>query len=166
MTNRDDKWLNAIAGQTIEEFLESLLGMRQEIRCLRERKDTIAQQITSVSAAKLTGKVTGGGPSDLSQLLERLEEAKTDVVRRTTELLCKEALASLLIRKHPDEMAKVILRARYIIGDSWKHITRIICGYKDVSYPQKIKRQAITYLSQHTSMQEIIAEAKIKRLIK
>lgn len=166
MTNRDDKWLNAIDGQTIEEFLESLLGMRQEIRCLRERKDTIAQQIVEVSATKITGEVRGAEVQDIGRLLEKLESAQERVVQKMIELLDKEAIAQLLLDKCKDRISRTILRARYISGNSWWYIATGICGYKDISYPQKLKREALDYLERTTTMQEVVAEAKIKRLIK
>ena len=133
---------------------------------MKERMNQIDKQITSVSAAKLNGEIKGAGISDISRLLEKLEGAREDVVEKLTELLDRESLGVLLIRKHPKETARTILRARYIVGDSWKHIALIVCRYKDISYPQRIKKEALAYLSSHTNMKEIIAEAKIKRIIK
>lgn len=164
--SRKAEWIHGVANQSIEEFLEGLLELRQEVRCLKERMNQIDKQITSVSAAKLNGEIKGAGISDISRLLEKLEEAREDVVEKLTELLDRESLGVLLIRKHPKETARTILRARYIVGDSWKHIALIVCCYKDISYPQRIKKEALAYLSSHTNMKEIIAEAKIKRIIK
>lgn len=164
-TERDDQ-LRRIESQSIDEFLESMIGIRQEIRGLRERKDQIAQQIVEVSATKITGEVRGTEVQDIGRLLEKLESAQERVIQKMIELLDKEAIAQLLLDKCQDRIARTILRARYLSGKSWKYIAKGICGYKDVSYPQRLKREALDYLEKHTTMQEVVAEAKIKRIIK
>ena len=166
MTTERDERLRRIELQSIEDFMESLIGIRQEIRGLRERKDQIAQQIVEVSATKITGEVRGAEVQDIGRLLEKLESAQERVVAKMIELLDKEALGTMLIDKHPDRIARAILRARYIAGSSWKHIATGICGFQDISYPQKIKKEALEYLAQHITMSEIVAEARIKRIIR
>ena len=166
MTSEREEQLKRIEKKQIQDFLESLLGMKQEVRCLREQKDQIAKQIISVSASKVTGEVRGAEIQDIGKLLERLEDAQERVVQKMIELLDKEALGTLLIDKHPDRTTRAILRARYVVGSSWKHIATGICGFQDISYPQKIKKEALDYLAQHTTMREIVAEARIKRIIK
>lgn len=166
MTNERAEHIKQIESQSIAEFLESLIGVRQEIRGLRERKDQIAQQIVEVSATKITGEVRGAEVQDIGRLLEKLESAQERVVQKMLELLDKEAIAQLLLDKCQDRISRTILRARYISGNSWRYIATGICGYKDISYPQKLKREALDYLERTTTMQEVVAEAKIKRLIK
>lgn len=166
MTTERDERLRRIELQSIAEFLEGLIGVRQEIRGLRERKDQIAQQIVEVSATKITGEVRGAEVQDIGRLLEKLESAQERVVQKMLELLDKEAIAQLLLDKCPDRISRTILRARYISGNSWRYIATGICGYKDISYPQKLKREALDYLERTTTMQEVVAEAKIKRIIK
>lgn len=166
MTTERDERLRRIELQSIEDFLESLTGIRQEIRGLRERKDQIAQQIVEVSAAKITGEVRGSEVQDIGRLLEKLESAQEIVVQKMIELLDKEAIAQVLLDKCQNRISRIILRARYISGNSWRYIATGICGYKDISYPQKLKREALDYLERTTTMQEVVAEAKIKRLIK
>lgn len=166
MTNERAEHIKQIESQSIEDFLESLIGVRQEIRGLRERKDQIAQQIVEVSATKITGEVRGAEVQDIGRLLEKLESAQERVVQKMLELLDKEAIAQLLLDKCPDRISRTILRARYISGNSWRYIATGICGYKDISYPQKLKREALDYLERTTTMQEVVAEAKIKRIIK
>lgn len=166
MKTERDEWLRRIELQSIEEFLESLIGVRQEIRGLRERKDQIAQQIVEVSATKITSEVRGAEVQDIGRLIEKLESAQERVVQKMIELLDKEAIAQLLLDKCQDRISRTILRARYISGNSWRHIATGICGYKYVTYPQRLKREAIDYLQKTTTMREIVAEARIKRIIK
>lgn len=166
MKTERDEWLRRIELQSIEEFLESLIGVRQEIRGLRERKDQIAQQIVEVSATKITGEVRGAEVQDIGRLLEKLEAAQERVVTKMIELMDKEAIAQILLDKCQDRITRTILRARYIVGSQWKHIATGICGFQDISYPQKIKKEALDYLAQRTTMREIVAEARIKRIIK
>ena len=166
MTTERDERIRRIESQSIEDFLESLIGIRQEIRGLRERKDQIAQQIVEVSATKITGEVRGAEVQDIGKLLEKLESAQERVVQKMIELLDKEAIAQVLLDKCQDRISRTILRARYLSGKSWKYIANGICGYKDVSYPQKMKKEALDYMAQRTTMREIVAEARIKRIIK
>lgn len=106
MTIEREEQLKRIERQGITDFLESLIGMKQEIRCLREQKDQIAKQIISVSASKVTGEVRGAEIQDIGKLLERLEDAQERVVQKMIELLDKETLGTLLIDKHPDRTTR------------------------------------------------------------
>lgn len=132
----------------VEEFLEAILRQRALVGACKTKLKKTNQQILSVKAM-MTDQASGHGQSDISTLLIRLETARDNVSKELSLLLTMHQQGMKIIHLHPDARCRAVLVERYINGSSWRNVARTM-GFKSSEWPQRVKREALTWLEVHT----------------
>lgn len=133
----------------VEEFLDDLLRQRALVVACKNKLHKTSQQILSVKAMLTDQAAAGHGQSDISTLLIRLETARDNVTKEISTLLTMHQQGMNIIHLHPDVRCRAVLIERYINGSSWRNVARTM-GFKSSEWPQRVKREALTYLEEHT----------------
>ena len=104
------------------EWLGGYLKLRREMDDLRERAQKLRAEAERMSV-RLTG-LPGGGPSD--DRLQRCAAELADLEREYTAAaaVCTVRLRSIerAVRRLKDPVQRVILRRRWLDGESWERI--------------------------------------------
>ena len=104
------------------EWLGGYLKLRREMDDLRERAQKLRAEAERMSV-RLTG-MPGGGPSD--DRLQRCAAELADLEREYTAAaaVCTVRLRSIerAVRRLKDPVQRVILRRRWLDGESWERI--------------------------------------------
>lgn len=132
----------------VEEFLEAILRQRALVGACKTKLKKTNEQILSVKAM-MTDQASGHGQSDISALLIRLETARDNVRKELSLLLTMHQQGMKIIHLHPDARCRAVLVERYINGSSWRNVARTM-GFKSLEWPQRVKREALTWLEVHT----------------
>ena len=133
----------------VEEFLEAILRQRSLVAACKTKLQKTNEQILSIKAMRTDQAAAGHGQSDISSLLIRLEDARENVKKELTELITMHQQGMQIIQLHPDAQCRAVLIDRYINGHSWRKVARTM-GFKSSEWPQRVKREALTYLEEHT----------------
>lgn len=109
----------------VKEYLESVREKKRRVARMETALAENRARAEQVSGLQITEKVQTSTKSSIDTILEALEEERIRLEEAQTELDEMVQKAKLLINTiRDDETAWSILYERFIIGESWKNISR------------------------------------------
>lgn len=107
---------------TVKDFLETVLRQRPDLLSLRDELKRINYEAYEVHGMRIGDKVQSNHQGDLSEIVERLNGMRSEILLRYKDALDNWETANKLIGKEPDGRLRSILKRRYLEGQSWKQI--------------------------------------------
>lgn len=109
--------------ETCREWLESYREIQAEVCRLQDQHLFLLERSTRVTTS-LRPTPGGGGGKDRDRTLAELADADLETVEAVARMRKKGREIERFINGHPDRAGRIILRMRYLTGQSWRDVRR------------------------------------------
>jgi len=108
-------------------FLSRYKDAERELRDIKERREALIAKYALPSAIQYSGmpKAKGAG-GDLSDMSVKLEEYEQDLTAKYTRLIAVEREIYDTVERLDNSTSKMVLKAYYIDGKSWREIADMV----------------------------------------
>lgn len=129
---------------TVKEFLNSVRTQEQEAIAIEEECKKIEYEIYGIKGLDIKEKVQSSHKGDLSELVERHEQAMEKVVDEWNALMSLREDAKRIIAMLADPDQRAILRRRYILYQKWELIA--VETHQDLRWVYRLHGRALQEL--------------------